>query len=277
MVAISGQFGAFNGLLQLRRAQLGQDQSIARLSNGERIQKAEDDPSGLAISNKLQSEVKTLKHLKRSHFEGVSAIQLADGNLEELTNMLTRAAELATQAASDVAWADGTAAPTAMNAEFRQIVQQIDQLNSGLRFNDVPLFGSSPASFSIPVDADPSGSSESITVNFSSFSSTALGISGSDLLSTANAGALLTVIDSVIENVSRKRGNLAAAQRRLQDNMDNLDTHMVELDRQNTAIRDTDIATETVNLSRYQILNRSNLAVISQTNLDPDRIFQLLK
>ena len=274
MVAISGNFNSFNALLQLNRAQNGQDDAILRLSDGNRIQDAEDDPSGLAISGKLRSEIKSIQHLKRTHFEGVSSIQLADANLEELSGMLSRISELATQAASELSLSGQASA--ALNSEFNQIIQQIDDLDEHLRFNDIPLFGANPASFTIPADVDPLNTSEDIVINFSSFSAATLGLGGADLSTPTNASAILPLMDNIIQGVSRKRGNLAAMQRRLEENMDNLDERMVALQDQDIAIRGTDVATETVNLTRQDILNRSNLSVIAQTNLNPDRVFQLL-
>jgi len=277
MVAISGQFNSFNALLNLKRSQQGETDTIARLSNGERIQESQEDPRGLELSNNLRSEVRALMQNKRAHFDGITAIQLADDSLEEVTNTLARIAELATQAASETMGGDNSPPKLSLDLEYQELLAQIDDLNNHLKFNDTTLFTSGGASF--VVNATPhlgNAGSEEITVTFSSFAVTELGLVGTDLRTLASSDAVLTTVDAAIETISRQRGRLGAVQTRLVTNMDSIDKNIIGVQEQEVNIRETEIARETVNLTRYQILNRSNIAVISQANLNVDQVLGLL-
>ena len=277
MVAISGTFGSFNALMNLQRSQAAEAQTIARLTNGERIQSAADAPTQLALANDLRSEILSLRSLKRSHFEGVTAIQLADENLEQVTNSLYRAAELATQAGSTTNGGDNSAPKQALNIEFQEILADINQLNDSMRYNEVSLFASGGASFTVNATTDLSGGGlDSITVTFSSFDTTTLGLTGTDLLTLANANTVIDTVVNAIETLSRQRGRLGATQQRLVDNMDNIDEKVFELTEQEIDIRGADAADESVNLTRYDIINRSNISVLAQSGLNPDSVFQLL-
>lgn len=276
MVAISGGFNSFNALLDLRRAEKRQEQSILRLSTGEHIQRAEDAPAELSISNNLRSEVKALKQLKRAHYDGINAINLGDAQLEEVSNLLYRVGELATQAASSVAGDDFSRLKADMNLEYQELLQQIDQLNTDLKLNDRALFFSS-VSFDVAatVHIDDPGV-EQTSINFSSFSTTILNLAGTDLNTSANADVVLQNTSLAIDSLSRQRGRLGAVQKRLRVNFDSIDQHITNTQGLDAQIRDANVSTETVSLTKSQIMSRSAISVIAQSQLSPDRVFQLI-
>ncbi len=277
MVAISGQFSSFNALLNLKRAQEGQTNTIARLSNGERIQSAHEDPSGLELSNNLRSDIRSLMQNKRAHFDGVTAIQLADESLEEVTNSLARIGELATQAASETMGGDNSPPKLSLDLEYQELLAEIDDLNNHLKFNNVTLFTSGGVSF--VVNATPhlgNSATEEITVTFSSFTAADLGLAGTDLRTLVSSDAVLTTVEAALETISRQRGRLGAVQTRLIKNMDAIDDNILGTQEQEVTIRETEVAEETVNLAKYQILNQSNIAVLGQANLNVDQVLGLL-
>ncbi len=276
MVAISGSFGSFNALMNLKKSEEGRDNTILRLSNGERIQRVEEDVSGMSISNNLRSEIKALRETRRAHFDGISSIQLADGQLEEVSTVLARISELATQAASTTHGTDNGLNKQALDVEYQQLLADIDQLNSNLRFNEITLFGSTGSTLLVNTDPDVTQASDQISITFSSFSTSALGMAGTDVLTTSSASTVLITAATALDAISRQRGRLGAMQKRLELNLGELGTRMEHLQAIETGIRETNIPEETVNLTKFDILNRSSLSVLAQTGLEPDRVFQLL-
>jgi flagellin len=276
MVAISGQFTTFNALLQLQRADRNEQVAFNRLSSGERIQEAADDPTGLALADDLRSEIRALRETKRANFDGVTTIQLADENLEEVTRRLYRIAELAQQAASTTLGGDGTEYNQSIDLEYQELLREIDQTNDALRFNDITLFGSSGTTFTVNATTDQAGPVETIDLTFSSFSTTVLGLVGTDLTTIAGADNVIATVGSAIETISRQRGRLGTVQERLERNMEQLDLRLIESQDRELEIRGTSIDKEVTDLARFQILKQSNVAAIAQSNLNVDRVFQLI-
>ena len=278
MSSVSSQFGAFNALVNLRRGQAGEGQSLGRLSSGERIQRAHEDSVNLSISNNLRAEIKAYRQVRANNFEGVNTIQIADGALDEVVNVMTRIAELAEQAANEATGGpDGSPTRQTFDTEYQELLTQIDYINDNTRFNDITLFGSAGSSFVVNLNPDVVGSADQLTVTTSSFSTLMLGMAGTAIDTVAGATAVVDLALEAISQLGRQRGRLGALEERLAGNLDHISQQIVARQDAETQVRETDIAEETVNLTRYQILNQSNLAVMSQANLSQDRVLQLLQ
>ncbi len=275
MVAISHLFGSHNALLNFRRAQQDETRAIDRLTTGERINRANEAPGDLAISNNLRSEIMSLRQARRVHFEAVSAIQIADDTLEQASTLLTRAAELAVQAASTAVAADNSPAKVALDAEFQEIKEQLDQLNDTVKFNETSLFGSG-ATITVNTATAPVDALEQATIRTSSFSTAVLGIAALTIADEAGADQAAVIAQTAIETLSRQRGRLGAVQERLTRNMDYLAVEIERLTENESLIRDIDVAAEATALTKAQIATQSGLAAVAQANLSAESVFQLL-
>jgi len=273
MASISTEFRAIDALVNFKRTEQALARSGNRLSTGNRLEKSSDDIADFHTSNNDISEIKALRQVRRGNFEGINTIQIADGSLEEGINILTRIAEISTRSASDTLGGDNTPGKQANDVEFQELVAALDQLNNETRFNGTQLFG--PTGLAFPVNMD--GNSQNMTVTTTPIDSTTHGLAGTDILTTATASVVLTTATAAIESFSRQRGNLGTAQKRLVDNMDFLDRRIGDMQEQQSRLRDTNLADETVAVTQYQLQNQSNVAVISQANLSSEAVFQLLR
>ncbi len=153
------------------------------------------------------------------------------------------------------------------------MVEALDQINNETRFNGTQLFGPAGLSFSVNMD----GNNQNLTISTTPIDSTTQGLAGTDILTTVTASAVLATTTTAIESLSRQRGNLGTFQKRLVDNMDFVDQRIGDMQEQQSKIRDTDLATETVSLTQSQLQSQSNIAVIGQANLSSEAVFQLLR
>lgn len=276
MVAISQNFGSRNALYNLTRSNNTQSDTLVRLSSGVRLQESADDPSVFAIANDLRSEVKSMRQMRTSQFQSMSAIEVAHSNLDVAINTLTRAAELATQAASTAVAGDNSFNKQILDTEYQDLLAQVDQLNDTAAFNDLTLFGSVGATFTVNLTLDASSPSEQLTVTTQPFRGADLGLAGTSLDTAANADAALTQLTASIENLTRQQGALGAQQRRISLNLDAVMNRISELTYQEAQIYDADVARETVTLTKTQILTQSNVAVMAQGNISAERALSLI-
>lgn len=276
MVAVSTHYDSTSALRLLNRSQSKLETTLNRLSSGKRLTQASDDPIDLSISKNLQSEIRSLNALKRTHFDGFNFVSLADGSLSEVTNVLERIAELAEQAASDTSGSDGSRSKAALDLEYQSLLGDIDQLNDQLRYNGLTVFGSTGATYVVNMTTEIDGPFEQITMTTSSFSTTALNLNATDINTSAGASLVLERALTAIEDLSRQRARLGIHAQRIEENMGVIDDKVISLEDQKMRISDADIAQETINLTKYQIMNQSNLAVISQANLSVENVFRLL-
>ncbi len=276
MVAIAQYFGQSQALNRLKQSELGLNQAYNRLSSGERLTQSSDDTLDFQISSQLRSDIRTYRQLQRGHYESVNFLQVAESHLGEINNVLTRVAELATQAASGTSGADGSNAKLALDAEYQSLLEDITQINNEVRFSNVTIFGSSGTTITVHLTAEVLDPTETFQVGTSSISLSSLGLAATDLTTEATASAVLEQVTASIELVNRQRGRLGTAAIRLMDNMDYIEQRLVNMQDQEGLIRDADVADETVSLTKYQILNQSNVSVLAQANLKAESVLQLL-
>lgn len=276
MASVSANFGAFNALVNLKRAEASQDATAARLSSGERISSTVEEPANFATSNQLRQEVKAMRQVRNANFETASAVELADATLDEVNNMLGRVLELATWSASDVIGADGGDSKLARDTEYQEILATLDQMNDSVLFNDQQLFGATGRTMVTNLDTDLSSGADQITIQTQPFSALAMGLAGTDITTKAGADVVLTQAKTAVANLNRNRGELGVAVNRLERNITSLNNQIDYKIEQESGIRDTSVMDEAVLTARDQILTQSNIAAMSQANLSTQAVFQLL-
>lgn len=266
MASIITNPGAINAQRNLAGSQKGLNQTINRLSTGLRINRAHDDAAGLQISNNLRADTKILNQARRNANDGLGRLAVIDLVSEEATNLLTRAAELAEQAASGTTTSAGRAA---LNSEFTEIKAALNRLDADTKFDGVNVFGTN---FDVRVGET---ATETIGVTSINIDSTNLTVT-QDLTTSANASAALGQITSAIEQVSSDRGTIGAKSARLQTLVNSLGITAENITAAESQIRDADIASEVVNLTKFQILSQSGVSALAQANQSAQSVLSLL-
>jgi len=273
MASILNNVSALGASRQLGITSSGLEQTIQRLTTGKRINKASDDAAGLGISNKLGADIRIASQAKRNANDGVNYLQVADGVLEEVTSLLTRASELAQQAQTGTI---SNSNRTNINLEFQNIIKTIADIGQSTTFNGAKVFDSG-TTVSVSVGGF---SAVAITVASISTSATAaLGLAaGTDALDSAsNASSAATKIGSALNSVSTVRASLGASMAQLNSVSNALGIQVENFTAAFSQIRDANIADEIVNLTKFQILNQSGTSALSQANQAQQQILALLR
>ena len=267
MASIINNIGALQANRNLARSQGNLNSTINKLSTGLRINRAHDDAAGLQISNNLRADIRVLNQAKRNANDGLGRLAVMDLTSEEASNLLTRAAELAEQAASGTTSAAGR---TALNQEFGEIKEALNALDSDTKFDGAEVFG---ANITVRVGE---AATEAVTVTAFGIDATSLSINANDLTTSGNASTALGAILTAIESVSAKRGGVGAKSARLQTIVNSLGISSENLTAADSQIRDADIASEVVNLTKFQILSQSGVSALAQANQSAQSVLSLL-
>ena len=250
--------------------------SMTKLSSGMRINRAGDDAAGLAISEKFTADIRSLAQLRRNAMDGISLIQTAEGALSEVSSILMRMRELAIQGATDT-----VAVPQKqfLQEEFDQLLAEINRIGNTADFNGTTLLSGNYAStnaitFQVGLTGD---SSQQIAVSLGTMSSDALGLTAISITSSSLARDSLSVIDAALQNLNAQRATMGASQNRLQVAINNISTQYTNLNAANSRIRDVNVAEETAEMSKTQILMQSGVSVLAQANQIPSLALSLLQ
>ena len=244
-----------------------------RLATGLRITSAADDAAGLAISERLRAQIRSLDQARRNAADGISLVQTGEGALAEVSTILLRLRELAVQSANGSISSQDRAT---LDEEFRELVDEIDRIGRGTEFNGIKLLDGTSSSVTFQVGFGTTASIDTLTASLSAVLATGLGL---DVLGLSNVGAsttAMTAIDSAIDSVSRTRGRFGAMQSRLEYTINNLAVQAENLRAADSRIRDVDIARETAELARNQILQQAAVSILAQANSQPQLALQLL-
>lgn len=254
------------------------DKSLERLSSGYRINKAGDDAAGLAISEKLRAKTRGLVQAQRNASDGISLIQVAEGGLEEVQNILVRLRELGVQSASDTI---GPQERRYLNEEYQALKEEIDRIANVTDFNGTVLLDGTGGSLDIQVNTGGQNLLGVDRISFDAFradvNTDKLGIEELSIDTKANAQRSLGILDIAIEHVSSVRGELGAIDNRLSSTIRNLSVSIENLSAANSRIKDVDIATETSELTRNNILMQAGTSVLQQANSIPKMALSLLQ
>lgn len=269
---------AMNTHRQLGTAQNGVTKSMEKLSSGLRINSASDDAAGLAISEKMRSQIRGLNQASQNAQDGISLIQTAEGALNETQSILQRMRELTVQAGNL-----GTNEPEDLKAisdEFEQLTKEIDKISERTEFNGKTLldgsFSTSASALTFQVGAN---DTQQLTLSIGDMDSTALTVESitiSTFATAASVDAALTAIDKAIETVSSQRSQLGATQNRLDHTIKNLDNSSENLTAAESRIRDVDMAAEMMEMTKNNILQQAANAMLAQANQMPQSVLQLL-
>ncbi len=248
--------------------------TMEQLSTGKRINSAADDAAGLAISNKMTSQIKGLNQAVRNANDGISMLQTAEGATQEITNMLQRMRELAVQAANDTY---DTSDRTAMSKEFKQLDEEITRIASNTKWNGMAIL-SSDQTRTLQI-GDENASSDAVAIDFKDMTAGTLGVGGADadLAAHGSAQGALNKVDLAIAKVDEFRADLGAKVNRLNYAADNLSSVSLNTAASRSRIQDADYAQATTELARSQIVQQAATAMLAQANQQPSSVLSLLQ
>ncbi len=245
-----------------------------RLSTGLRISTAADDAAGLAISERLRSQVRSLEQAKRNANDGISFVQTAEGALNEVSSILTRLRELAIQSSNgSVSNQD----KETLDEEFQSLVSEVNRIGRSTEFNGIKLLDGSSSTVSFQVGFGTTSGIDTLAVSLSPALSTTLSLNSLDIGSGGATTPAIRNIDAAIHTVRALRGSLGAVQNRLGSTINNLAVQVENLSAAESRIRDVDVAYETAQLTRNNILQSASISVLSQANSQPQSALQLLQ
>jgi flagellin len=254
------------------------DKSLERLSSGYRINKAGDDAAGLAISEKLRAKTRGLIQAQRNASDGISLIQVAEGGLNEIQNILVRLRELGVQSASDTI---GPEERRYLDEEYQSLKEEIDRIANSTEFNGTFLLDGTGGSLDFQVNTGGKNLLGVDRISFDAFKSDVnidkLGLEELAVGTKEDAQRSLSSIDTAIQEVSSIRGELGAIDNRLTSTIRNLGVSVENLSAAKSRIKDVDIASETSELTRNNILVKAGTSVLSQANSIPKMALQLLQ
>jgi flagellin len=248
--------------------------SLSKLSSGLRVRSAADDAAGLGISESFKARIRSLTQAKRNANDGISLIQTAEGSLSETHSMLNRMRELAIQARNGTV---NSTQRTYINNEFQQLKSEIDRVSGSTEFNGLSVLNGDQAAGIVFQIGAGTGADDRLTVSIATSSSAALGLSAASALSTVTStDTAISLLDAAINQVSTRRSTLGAMQNRLGVTISNLDTYTTNLSSANSRIVDVDIARETSELTKRQVLTQAGAAMLAQANQAPQIALSLL-
>ncbi|WP_413290052.1 flagellin [Bdellovibrio sp. HCB337] len=255
--------------IQQKRA----EHATAALASGSRIVKASDDAAGLAISENIRGQIRGIGQARNNAFNATSAIQVSEGGLNEVSNILIRLRELGVQAASDHI---GERERGFLNLEATQLVQEADRIARTTVFGDKRLLDGSGGEMEFQVGAF-AGDENIIKYDLGADATASeLGIDGLEVGTKGDARTALKTVDDALVKVSSLRANFGAVQSRLDSTVANLDIQYENLTAANSRIRDTDVAKETSEMTSANILQQAAVGVLAQANQTPAVALKLL-
>lgn len=272
---VSTNVAALNAQRTMTGSQREITKTMAQMSSGSRITKAADDAAGLAISENLKSQIRSSVQAQRNSNDGISMVQVAEGGLAEVSNIITRMRELSIQASSDTV---GDVERGFTDKEIQQLKSEAQRITQTTKWGNTKLLDGSGGDFAFQVGLN--NDNEADRISFKSGDTNAsidnLDIADFDFTSKEGAQDALSKIDTAQSQVNGFRANLGALQNRLQSTADNLGVQTENLSAANSRIRDTDIAMASADMSRNNILLQANTSVLAQANQIPGMALKLI-
>lgn len=262
---ISTNVTALNAQRNMSETRGNLDSTLERLASGSRINKAGDDAAGLAISEKLRATIRGIRQAKRNAMDGVSMIQVSEGGLNEISNMLIRLRELSIQSASDTI---GDSERLFADREFQMLKQEIDRIANVTNYNGTPLLNGRAGVFEIQIGIENNPILDRIVYNGERADSTldSLNLGGESIATKQGAQLTLAVLDDALMRVNSIRADLGALQNRLNSTINNLAISDENYSAANSRIRDADIAEEVSHMTKNNILMQSGVSVLGHAN-----------
>lgn len=241
------------------------EENLSKLASGERITKAADDAAGLAISEKLKAHIRSSKQANRNANDAVSLVQVAEGALNESSNILARMKEVAIQAATDTL-SDTERGLT--EHEYQTLKAELNRIAQVTQFNGKRLLNGTPLGLDFQVGVGEDSADDRISMNTANFNATAdaLGVGSLSVRSKAQAQASIDPITRAFDRLSQQRSLLGSIQNRLQVSSANLEIYSQNMSESNSRIRDLDYADEASKLARNKVISQASTAVAAQAN-----------
>ncbi len=273
-IRINTNVASINTQRHLYNATTNYNKSMEKLSSGLRINRAGDDAAGLAISEGLKSDIRALGQAGRNAADGISMVQVAEGALDEVSNILLRLRELTEQSLT------GTLSDTErgyLNEEFQALLDEVDRISQSSEFNGQMLLDGSGGTVAIQVGIT-TAAYDHIDIDLSAAADrTDLGLLGNSIDDVTNATATMDQVLGAVELVSSRRANFGAIQNRLEVTIRNINNQTENLSAANSRIRDVDVANETSTLTSYQILQQAGVSMLAQANMSTSLALSLLQ
>lgn len=244
--------------------------NLEKLSSGKRINRASDDAAGLAISEKMEAQIRGLRMASKNSLDGMSLIQTAEGALNEVHAMLQRMRELAIQAANDT---NQTEDRSAMKDEIVQLNEEVKRIGNATEFNKIKVFDGSVSSLYIQNGAN---ENQMLQIKLDKLEDMVSSIFTIQVDNNSNANKAIASVSTAIENVSKLRSKLGAIQNRLEKTIANLDNTAENLTAAQSRITDTDMALEMSEFTKLNIMQQAGTAMLSQANQQPQMMLKLL-
>jgi|LSQX01.3.fsa_nt_gb flagellin len=270
IMRINTNVSALNAYRNLYDTDMRLNKSLERLSSGLRVNRAADDAAGLAISEKMRGQISGLDQAVRNAQDGISLIQTAEGALIETSAILVRMRTLAVQCATDT-YLDADRALAQL--EIAELIDEIDRIASDTEFNKMALLDGTFTTKLFHIGAN---ATQNISVSIDNMDATNLGVNAVNIDSQTGADSAITIIDGAIEDVAGERATLGAIQNRLEHTVRNLSVASENLSASESRIRDADIALETIDFTRNQIMLQAGTAMLAHANIRPQAVLTLL-
>lgn len=271
-ISINSNIASLNAQRNLSKTQASLGGNLSRLSTGLRINTAADDAAGLAISERFKAQITSMNQAQRNANDGISLLQTAEGAMNEISGVLTRMRELATQSANGTLTASDRGY---IDDEAQALSSEIDRISSVTEFNGTKLLD---GSFNQDLQVGIKNTADdriNVTIGATDFATIAGG--AVDLTSAAGAQSALDTLDTAIDAVSTARAALGTTQNRLQVSISNLGSAAENMSAANSRIRDVDVAQETAEMTRNNILMQAGVSVLAQANQAPQVALKLLQ
>jgi flagellin len=278
-ISVLTNVASLNAQRNLASTQSALAASVGRLSSGMRINTASDDAAGLGISENLKANIRSMAQAQRNANDGISMSQVAEGSMSDMQGIVSRMRELSVQSSNATL---GDTERGYIQTEFTQLSSEINRISSVTDFNGQKLLdGSASAGLSFQIGIQNTANdriSMSITkLTTSTLGSTSLHIASASLSTAAKAQSAIGAFDKAIQQLSQARAKVGATQNRMQVTVSNLAATQENLTAANSRIRDVDVAQESANLTKSQILSQAGLAVLAQANQLPQSALSLLR
>ena len=264
---------AMNSNRMLGLTTASQAKSTEKLSSGYKINRAADDAAGLAISEKMRRQIRGLTQASANAQDGISAVQTAEGALGEVHDMLQRMNELAVKAANGTNQSEDQAY---IQSEVTALSAEIDRVAQTTTFNEKSLLDGTFSNVALQVGSEGTEKNQ-IKVTIAKMDASSIGLSDLSVSDAASATAAITKIKSAITKVSEQRSDIGAIQNRLEHTINNLDNVVENTTSAESAIRDTDMASEMVKYSNNNILAQAGQAMLAQANQSNQGVLSLLQ
>jgi flagellin len=271
---INTNVASLNAQRNLNSSQSALQTSLQRLSSGLRINSAKDDVAGMAITERMTSQIRGLNQASRNANDGVSLAQTAEGGLAEVGNNLQRIRELAIQSANST---NSASDRTSLNAEVAQLLAEIQRVATTSQFNGQNILDGTFTAAQFQVGAN---ANQTITASTGNSQTSALGsyqVVSKSISTIAGANSAISLIDGALSQISTIRGSMGALQNRFASVVSSLSASSENLSSSRSRILDADFAAETAQLTRNQILQQAGTAMLAQANQLPNTVLSLLR